>query len=584
MGRQADHDGKHRVESIVKRSFTPFGRAAPALVLAAAAIVSAPAIARAQTENGEPTAPPPLQGGAPTAPGTTPATPPATAAPAATKPVEPPKEETPETPGTPGMAMDPVAPQVAALPGGVVPAFGQKALNPQDWRFDFHGFVTAPLTAGIGHRPDAQPGQSPTTLHSPPVVPDNFETFSHTSVVPTTYAQLNFSESNGPVSATVSILAMQTNVSEGFLEPEQQLGISDVYLSYLPDLGKRVQMRMMVGAFTTRYGGTGEYDEGRYGTPLIARINGVGELVSARIPLGEYTVSLEQGLQGQTNTDGASVTPDVWNDFANPSAGTTFVNHLHAGIGYRSLVNVGGHFINAQSHDDRATGTLEPDGNINVLAVDARLTMGRFGHFYAAFAATKASHARTISRIISILNTPGGEGLENDYFGPDSAGGDGTGSLTTVGGQYDLSIGRLVSYPADFRGDGPDVFVSVFGMMTHVSSAISQQQTGSPLYGDGVTKAKYGVEATYSLLPWLALSARYDQVAPNVSDSRYSFSVVSPRIILRTGWNATDQVVLQYSHWFDGGLTVVQTGDPPTDSPLTVPDSDMLSISASMWW
>jgi hypothetical protein len=491
------------------------------------------------------------------------------------------KEDSAPAPVSPAMALDPTAPQTAALPGGMTPAFGQPSLDVQDWRFGFHGFITAPLTAGINSRPDARPGQSTTVLHSPPVVPDDFETFSHTSVVPTTYAQLNFSEGNGVVAANVSILAMQTNVSEGFLEPEAQMGITDAFLSYLPKLGKRVQMRILVGAFTSRYGSTGEYDEGRYGMPLIARINGVGELVSAHLPVGSLTFLLEQGLQGQTNTAGASVTPDVWNDFANPEEGTTFVNHFHAGIAYRSLLTIGGHFINAQSHDDRATGALEPDGNVNVLGADARLTMGRFGHFYAAFARTDASHARTISRILSILNTPGGPGLENDYLGSDAAGGDGTGTLTVVGGQYDLSIGRLVSYPKHFSADGPDVFVSVFGMAAHVSSLVASYGNG---YGNGVTKAKYGVEATYSLLPWLAVSARYDQVAPDLSESAYSFAVVSPRLIFRTGWTATDQVVLQYSHWFDGGLTTVRTGDPPMDSPLTVPDSDMLSIAGRIWW
>ncbi|HXX65671.1 MAG TPA: hypothetical protein VEK07_00720 [Polyangiaceae bacterium] len=491
------------------------------------------------------------------------------------------KEETTGLVGGPGMTLDPTAPVAAALPGGMTPAFGQKSMNPQDWRFDFHGYITAPLTLGVNSRPDAGPGQSTTVLHSPPVVPDNFETFSHTSVVPTTYAQLNFSESNGVLSANVSVVAMQTDISESFLEPADQLGITDAFLSYLPDLGRHVQMRVLVGAFSTRYGAMGEYDEGRYGTPLIATINGIGELVTARMPFDDYTLLLEEGIQGQTNTPGASITPDVWNDFADPEEGTTFVDHFHAGVGYRSLATLGAHFINAQSHDDRATGTLEPDGNVNVFGADLRLTMGRFGHFYAAFAETKASHARTISRILSILNTPGGEGLEDNYLGSDAAGGDGTGSLTTVGGQYDLSIGRLVSWPVPFKGDGPDVFVSAFGMMTHVTSALPGVNGG--IYGN-VTKAKYGLEATYSLLPWLALSARYDQVAPNTADNRYSFSVISPRIIFRTNWNATDQVVLQYSHWFDGGLTLVQTGDPPTDSPLTVPDSDVLSISASMWW
>ena len=55
-------------------------------------------------------------------------------------------------------------------------------------------------------------------------------------------------------------------------------------------------------------------------------------------------------------------------------------------------------------------------------------------------------------------------------------------------------------------------------------------------------------------------------------------------MILRTDWQATDQIVIQYSHWFNGSNTLVRTGDPPTVDPGQVPDGDMLSISASMWW
>jgi hypothetical protein len=480
------------------------------------------------------------------------------------------------------MALDPTAPQAAALPGGTTPAYGQKSFNADEWRFDFHGFLTAPLNAGFNTRKDARPGQSYTTLHAPPVVPDDFETFSHTSVVPTTYAQLNFSESNGPVAAHVSVLARQANVSESFLEPAQQLGITDAFLSYVPELGRSVRLRILVGAFTSRYGATGEYDEGRYGTPLIARINGIGELVSGRFRLGsQYTLLLEQGLQGQTNQPSGSITPDVWNNFANAETGATFVNHFHAGLNYRSLATVGLHLINAQSHDDHTANPLFPDGNVTVIAGDLRLTMGRYGHFYAALASTQANHARTVSQIIGILNTPGGAGLQNNYLGPDSAGGDGTGSLTTVGGQYDLSLGRLVSFPSPFRPDGPDVFLSFFGMYTKVSS---QVPLNGAMYGDGVSKLKFGAEATYSVLPWLAVSGRYDHVAPNMDNDGYTFAVVSPRVIFRTGWTATDQVVVQYSHWFDGGATIVRTGEPPMDAPLQVPDSDMLSIAASMWW
>jgi hypothetical protein len=101
---------------------------------------------------------------------------------------------------------------------------------------------------------------------------------------------------------------------------------------------------------------------------------------------------------------------------------------------------------------------------------------------------------------------------------------------------------------------------------------------------NGTDKRKVGFEATYSLLPWMATSLRYDRVDPLTDDAHYSFAVVSPRVILRTDWQATDQIVIQYSHWFNGSNTLVRTGDPPMADPGQVPDGDMLSISASMWW
>jgi hypothetical protein len=487
----------------------------------------------------------------------------------------------------PTLALDPSTPQVGSLPGGMTPAFGQKAQNDQEWRFDFHGLLTAPLNAGIGKRENPRPGQSSTVLHSPPIVPDDFQTFSHTGVVPTTYAQMNFSYGTSVVSANLSILARQANVSSSFLEPAAQFGINDVFLNILPNVGDKVRLRIQVGAFPSRYGATGEYDEGRYGTPIIARINGMGEQVSLKTGLGDFTLLLEQGIQGQTNSAGAAITPDLWNGFADPAEGTTFVNHLHAGLGYR-FATLGAHFMSAFSQDDRAVSN-GPDGNIRVLATDLRLAMGRFGHFYAAFAHTKANHARTVSRIFSVLNTPGGPGLMNNYLGSEADGGDGTGELATFGAQYDLSLGRLISYPVPFSPDGPDIFVSVFGMVTHVNSAVAR-------FND-LTKFKYGAEATYSLLPWFAVSARYDRVSPGTTmgplpadvppmgtDDRFDFAVLSPRLIFRTGWTATDQVVLQYSHWFNGAYTTVPTGAPPKEDYHVVPDSDMLSLSASMWW
>ena len=118
--------------------------------------------------------------------------------------------------------------------------------------------------------------------------------------------------------------------------------------------------------------------------------------------------------------------------------------------------------------------------------------------------------------------------------------------------------------------------------MSDLAEPPKDPKTG--LQYDGVTKRKFGVEATYSLLSWLAASARFDRVDPDVDDTRFSFSVISPRIIFHTGWQSTDQLVLQYSHWFNGGLTTVRVGDPPAEDITVIPDGDMLSLSARMWW
>jgi hypothetical protein len=187
-----------------------------------------------------------------------------------------------------------------------------------------------------------------------------------------------------------------------------------------------------------------------------------------------------------------------------------------------------------------------------------------------------------VSRVFSVLNTLGGKGLMDNYLGSRR---DGTGQLFTWGGQYDLSIGKLVSYPVPFSGDGPDLFVSLFWMGTHVwSTDKTIDINNGRLKYDHVTKSKFGIEATYSLLSWLAASMRFDRVDPNVDDTRYSFSVLSPRIIFHTGWQSTDQVVLQYSHWFNGPWTTVRVGNPPLEDISVVPDGDMVSLSARMWW
>jgi hypothetical protein len=475
----------------------------------------------------------------------------------------------------PRLTLDPSVPQLASLPGGTSPSFGEPPVGAGDWRFDFHGILIAPLRAGINSRNDSSSDKSKTVLHAPPVVPDDRDTFGHVGAVPQPYTQLNLSYGNSVVTGNVSILARQQTVSVGFFDPPTQAGVNDAYLSIHPDMGGRVKLRANVGAFTSRYGTMGAYDEGRYGTPLIARINGVGEQVTAAIGLTkDFSLTLEQGFQGQTNKAPVDITPDGWNDFADSSVGTGFVTHFHAGFGYRGKAMLGGHYINAFSRDERGTGTLLPDGRITILAGDLRLNLGRFGHLYAAVSHTDASEASSVGRIVEVMNTRGGPGLMQSYLGNKSGG---TGKLIIMGGQYDLSVGKLISYPTPFTADGPDLVVSLFGINGKVL------ESNDKAY-EGLSMLKFGGEVTYSMLSWLAASFRYDHVDPDLQDDRKTFAVISPKVIFHTDWSSTDQIVLSYAHWYNGSLTTVRTGYPPKEDLTTIPDEDMVALSANMWW
>ncbi|HEY4104393.1 MAG TPA: hypothetical protein VGM44_10895 [Polyangiaceae bacterium] len=484
-------------------------------------------------------------------------------------------DDTEEKPD-PSLGLSPGSPEGTVLPGGVTPAFGQKPKDEQDWRFDFHGFFSMPFRVGIGKRENPGPGQSSTVLHAPPVVPDDLETFNHTGVVPLPYTQLNFTYGNSIVTGNVILLATSATSASSYFDAPTQAGINDVFLNFnLPDLAKNVHFEANVGAFSNRYGIMGEYDEGRYATPIFARTNGAGENVLAKLRLSDdWTVSVEQGIQGQNDKAPPQIIPDAWNDFADTKVGTTFVNHAHLGIGFMNFVTLGAHYMTAWSQDDRASvSALNPDGRINLYGGELRFTMGRFGHLFIGGTEVKADKAASVGRSVEILNTKGGPGLMQQYLGENSGG---TGKLAIIAAQYDLSLARLLRYPEPFYGDGPDIFVSLFGIQTKVNSADSAY--------DNITKRKLGAMGSYSFLPWLAATVRVDLVQPNVNDSTATFKVISPAVIFRTGWQAHDQVALQYSHWIDGVNTNVQAGYPPVEDHSVVPDKDMVSLLASFWW
>ena len=508
-----------------------------------------------------------------------PAPPPAPAAavaPTAATPVEP---DTAQAAGEvksarPLLGLAVGTPDTGGLPGRFRPAYGVSPKSPSDFKFDFHGYLNVPLRFGINERENPYETQYETVFHGPPLVPDDFERFEHTGLVPQPWVQLNFSYGNSVVVGTVVIAARSVSNASGFFNPPTQLGINDAFLTFKPKFGN-VDVEFDVGGFANRYGSMGDYDTGRYDTPVIARLAGVGYTGRIGVPLPNELVFLaEQGITGQWDRAPLGVEPAGWNGFTDPNVGTSFAHHAHIGLAYLRRGQIGLHFASAFTRDDR-TAPQQPDGNITVIGADVNANLAQFGRIYVAGAYTDASDARGVSSVIRVLNTAGGPGLMREYLGRNSGG---NGSLFSMGAQYDVSIGEIVRFPAPFSGYGPDVYASLFGLYTHVTS--------DEAAFDGVDKLKYGGEVTYSALSWLAFSGRYDRVVANTDDDTQTFAVISPRIIFRSDFNSQDQVTLQYSRWFYGsGVTVRNSYDPnrPAD-PSVVPDEQTISLTASMWW
>jgi len=472
------------------------------------------------------------------------------------------------------ISLAPTAPQVSTLPGAVTPGFEQAAsVSSGDWKFDVHGLFLLPLAIGLNQRDVAYDGQKKTTLHTPPTTPEDREGFNWTGVTPQPWVQMNFSYGNRDVTANVILSARTVTNANSYYNPPDYQGITDAFLTYRPPLARSINLSIDVGAFTNRYGHMGEYDAGRYGQSIIARLSGVGTNVRAATSGGDVQWLFEGGVVGQIGKAPLGVEPAGWNNFADANVGSTYALHGHLGARIAKEAELTGHAIYALEQDDRANPTDQPDGSMSILGVDGRISAGYLGHLYLGFSRTNATNARGVSPVVRVLEAPGGPGLMRSYFGPNSGG---NGSLTTLGAQYDLSLGNLVSHPIAHNADSPDIVLSLFGIFTKVGSDEAAY--------DGVKKLKYGAEATYSMLSWLAASARYDRVMANTADEHQTYAAISPRVIFHSDWNSQDQVVLQYSHYMVGSGVPVVSGYPPTGSLFTKPDADVVSLTAAIWW
>ena len=197
----------------------------------------------------------------------------------------------------------------------------------------------------------------------------------------------------------------------------------------------------------------------------------------------------------------------------------------------------------------------DPKPYMLIGGVDAKLLSGPFGDGYFGVSYLKAQNALYLGDAIETIHSFGGWQLHDNYFGRPGGTDPVTGSVTSVELQYVFSFASLLYYPQAFWGQGPDLVMSVFGMLNKTNIDNAQNN----MY-DGIIKFKFGTDLTYTPLDWLGVGYRFDYVDPywgkSLGDFGASatdrmmgqgfldkFMVFSPRLILRTAFVTHEQIL-----------------------------------------
>jgi hypothetical protein len=313
--------------------------------------------------------------------------------------------------------------------------------------------------------------------------------------------------------------------------------------------------------------------------------------------------------------------------------GSTFLAHFHLGLAYRRLLTFGAHLLYTFTPDDNWSGKPNVEagdedathlgnsqlknvsnrvprvkgparGSMLVTGAEVRLSGGVYGDGYLGYSYIDAKNINALADALEVLHSFGGWQFKENFFGvtfdPHTGQYQGpqneTGTVQTIEGQYTFSFGALVNHPAAFWGQGPDLTLTAFGMLTLVNSpapVVDGVVQGTGLNPAGATvadwniktkKLKFGADALYTPLSWIGVGGRFDMVQPDLDakfeGSQRNFEVLSPRLVFKTQFVTHEAITLSYQRYFVG--SAARAGYP--NAWVARPDLNLVALAATMWW
>jgi hypothetical protein len=416
--------------------------------------------------------------------------------------------------------------ETSTTPSGTPPSpvtrRGQAVADESAWKFDYHGYLRAPMKIGIGKRlpedtngyqvVDSNGDPYETTIHEATIPDGQYLSFQSTSHNMNSWGEAFFSFGNNWAQGVLGIGAYSFTEA-GFSDPDSQWGISQGYVLLTPDLGyENVRLWAKAGAIVDKYGQAGRWDAGEYDTYMFGRTHVMGETIHVDYDITPaWTLYFEQGF--------GTHKPDP-NWYSN--ARYTLLHHEHVGLKQGRDLEIAAHYLMSWSQeeyrnqvswtdqfqtagvsaDDGAPRNGLPPGHLWVAGIEARAELGPFGYIYGAYSHVGADYALTVSRAIEVLHSSGGGefdlGIPSNYLDsprchsvpntppaftttpPENwqsldtdACSDGNGSLNALQLHYEFSLtnfNQQISGGQRFWGRGFDVVAKLYGMAIFAKS------------------------------------------------------------------------------------------------------------------
>lgn len=554
-----------------------------------------------------------------------------------------PGQESSTSPATNPPPAAPAKPKPASTSAATTVSGPAVVAADDSWKFEYHGYIRAPMRVGVGHRDKPGPGQSSTTFHAPVIPDDQYLSWQSSPHNKTDWAELYISIGNSLAKGTVSIQGYDF-YQGSYQNSASQLGISDGYVDLTPDLGyENVRLNWRVGAFSNKYGSAGKYDAGEYDTYMFGRVHNMGEALHI-----DYDIDENNSLWFEHGVGIKKPDPSEYNNTR-----FTMLDHFHVGFNHTQAMQFSAHFLDSWTQEEErnmdpagSSVTNVPDGSMKVYGVDGRFDLGAFGYLYGAYSHVALKNALTVGRAIEVIHSSGGGefglGVVDNYLGLSCVGAGGTttpyfqtatggatvvspgevpatrpcsqgnGGVDTLLAQYEFDLTNFqqqISGGQKFWGEGSDVILKLYGMYNKVKS--------DDVETNGIHKLKYGADLAYAALPWLTAAVRYDRLQPNSLHPEQSFGILSPRLVFKSKWVTREAITIQYSRYMynqrtcavgnpaDASYEVGQekcvqppsSPSPPSGfgstyqsltnqraAPTTRPDENVFKIEATMWW